>query len=635
MQVTNEDIEKAEKIFLNDGQAFDEERRNFINCIDKSLHLQACPGSGKTTALLAKLYILSEKMQFENNQGICVLTHTNVAINIIKKRLGDNADKLLSYPNFFGTIQSFVDKYLAIPAYIKYFGNKPRVIDTEFFKSRIPNYIENNNWLKNNKGEYKTVKEFILYRTKLEIDFSNTNLKIYLKNKKLSETSSTYKTINDPIIKIIKDGYLRFDDAYDFAKCYLEKYSEIKNVFSSRFKYVFIDEAQDTSSVQKEIIEKCFNENVIIQWIGDVNQGIVNDDFSESAWDPNGKGSYKKMELTKSHRVSQPIADIIKNVAINKYKNIDGNKNVALKPILLVFNDGTKDKVLENFAKLLIEKKCVYNNEEKNIYEISELSGNPIKAVGWLKEKDNVLSIKSYFPQFNKTLTNIKQSYFPNLFTMYKISRNFGAKEFKNRSLLCILEALRLSEINRLNGRKITNTEFLNYLKEYDKNVLVQLLECIAKYYIEDNFVNFSNKIVSFLQKIFKSNLKQSAKTYLEEQTFVSTNTTTQNNNDFNIYRYAVNGIVLKIFVDTVHGVKGETHTATLYLDTKFHENSIKYFINELLGITKGVINEKKKKALKIAHVAFSRPTHLLCIAICHSDINGIKIGDEFEVINI
>jgi len=164
MLKSNDDINKAEKIFLKNGQLFDEERRKFIECIDKSLHLQACPGSGKTTALLAKLYILSEKMPFEKNQGICVLTHTNVAIDIIKKKMGEKANRMFSHPNFFGTIQSFVDRYLAIPAYIKCFGYRPNYIDTEFFCGKIIKYkkrLESNTWLVNNKGSYNSVVDFV------------------------------------------------------------------------------------------------------------------------------------------------------------------------------------------------------------------------------------------------------------------------------------------------------------------------------------------------------------------------------------------------------------------------------------------------------------------------------------------
>jgi hypothetical protein len=142
IKISDRDIERVENLFFSNGGTFKDdnnERYNFIKCIDKSIHLQACPGSGKTTTLLAKIYLLSEKMPFENNRGICCLTHTNVAIDIIKKRLGDKADHLFRYPNFFGTIHSFVDRYLAIPAYIKMFGYRPLYIETILPKERMEN----------------------------------------------------------------------------------------------------------------------------------------------------------------------------------------------------------------------------------------------------------------------------------------------------------------------------------------------------------------------------------------------------------------------------------------------------------------------------------------------------------------
>ena len=120
LKITDSDIKRAEALFFNGKGSFQDEmceRHAFIKCIDKSIDVEACPGSGKTTCLLAKLYLLSEKMPFENGRGICVLTHTNVAINEIKNKLGAKPDRLFQYPNFFGTIQSFVDKYLAIPYY--------------------------------------------------------------------------------------------------------------------------------------------------------------------------------------------------------------------------------------------------------------------------------------------------------------------------------------------------------------------------------------------------------------------------------------------------------------------------------------------------------------------------------------
>ncbi|GIW63608.1 MAG: DNA helicase [Patescibacteria group bacterium] len=654
MEITNKDIAKAEKIFLREGQTFDEERKNFIKYIDKSLHLQACPGSGKTTTLLAKLFILSEKMPFENNRGICVLTHTNVAIDIVKDKLGEKANRLLSYPNFFGTIQSFVDKYLAIPAYIKYFGYRPNFIDTAYQKERMQKtyFLKgiNQQTLKNLKsfnysndifGNYTIVRE----NENLLIVRSNIKEKIEIKRPRAKNdwSDEEKQQILHAAIKlkekVLYDGILSFDDAYDFANYYLEKFSELKNIFSSRFKFVFIDEAQDTSSIQKEIIEKCFNENVIIQWIGDVNQGIMNDNFSKSAWSPEANDRYIKMEFKNSHRISQPIANLIKGIALHPYKELNGNQNVNLKPIFIVFDDSSKTQVLNKFAEIIVNTTCCYNGENKSLFEISQITGNPIKAVGWVgKEKDKGLSIKSYFPDFDKQVTNIRRQHFPNLYTMYQLSKKLITKEFKNRTISCILEALYLSNINSDSGKKFSKTKFLEFIKEKDPNLFNQLMERICKYSYEDNFKDFSKEVKKILERLFNTKLNNSSINYLTEQCLKNVHTNT-NNSFENIFATTINNNEIKIPIDTVHGIKGETHTATLYLETKYYHNSISYFIYELLLGKNNSNNGKiRKQALKIAHVAFSRPTHLLCIAIHRKQQDPSNISnnkDKFKVINL
>jgi hypothetical protein len=62
--------------------------------------------------------------------------------------------------------------------------------------------------------------------------------------------------------------------------------------------------------------------------------------------------------------------------------------------------------------------------------------------------------------------------------------------------------------------------------------------------------------------------------------------------------------------------IKGETHAATLYLET-FHyrktvENIIKYFYGE----RENQIGTQKQKQMKIAYVAMTRPRKLLCVTM-------------------
>lgn len=636
MEITDNDIKIAASIFLQENQSFNEEQIDFIKFIDRSLHLQACPGSGKTTALLAKIYLLSEQIPFENNKGICVLTHTNVAIDLIKAKLGEKANKILSYPNFFGTIQSFVDRYLAIPAYINCFDYRPKYIDNEFFLnklSRFNNILKNNYWLKKNKGQYNTVVDYVF---NIEVEFKE-NCDINLKLK-LKKDTDTYRKIQEIFLDIYKEGYLRFNDAYNLSLYYLKNFLKINSIFSSRFKYVFIDEAQDTSQIQKEIIEKCFNENTIIQWIGDTNQAIMNDNYTEPAWNPVQDSKYDKLELTVSNRLSQPIANIVKNVAVKPYNNLTGNNTSNLKPILIVFNDQNIGQVIDKYTDILLNTKTQFQGQERSIYEISLITGNPIKAVGWVgKEKNNGLSIKSYYQPFDKKNTGKNKLYFHNLYTMCQLSKNISPKDFKKKTISCITEALSLSGILNSKNHKYSNFQFLSALKEKSEADYINLLTSIAKYLRVYDFKNFSTTISQVLQKHF--NLTHDNE-YLTEKELkdVYQNLSEEN---FNTFKKSINGNEIQILIDTVHGVKGETHTATLYLETNFHKNSIKYFINKLVHDneqkSKNNSQDREEKATRIAHVAFSRPTHLLCIAIHTNEYEQIKdnLNNLFKVYEI
>jgi len=112
MKINDENISKSEKLLI-DGYHFDQnERIPFIKNLE-TCDLLAVPGSGKTTALLAKLYCLSRYTPFPDGSGILVLCHTNDAINNIKDELQQHIPNLFQYPNYIGTVQGFVNKFMA------------------------------------------------------------------------------------------------------------------------------------------------------------------------------------------------------------------------------------------------------------------------------------------------------------------------------------------------------------------------------------------------------------------------------------------------------------------------------------------------------------------------------------------
>lgn len=100
---TDEEIKIAHDILLKGKKSFDTHRIDIIK-ENSSCYVQASPGSGKTTALLAKLMILANKMPLYSGKGVCVLTHTNVAIDEIKAKLGQKQ-------MCFSSILIFLEQY--------------------------------------------------------------------------------------------------------------------------------------------------------------------------------------------------------------------------------------------------------------------------------------------------------------------------------------------------------------------------------------------------------------------------------------------------------------------------------------------------------------------------------------------
>jgi len=80
----------------------------------------------------------------------------------------------------------------------------------------------------------------------------------------------------------------------------------------------------------------------------------------------------------------------------------------------------------------------------------------------------------------------------------------------------------------------------------------------------------------------------------------------------------------INIHVSTIHGVKGETHAASLCLETFYFTEDIKKILRYLkigLGAALPAGPVRLIEVLKMAYVAMSRPSHFLCVAIRNDDI--------------
>ena len=204
INITDDDISYAEQLLLPAGKTFDPERVDFIRNLE-TIDLQAVPGSGKTTALLAKLVILERKLPFADGSGILLLSHTNAAIDEIKEKIQKHCPSLFSYPNFIGTIQSFVDDFLAIPFGVNYLGVKISCIDKERFEEEIINKFHKIKWLEEYGRPQGLFFAKHFQRAIIEsIDFSNCTLKKKEIENELKKHSKARTKTADLIIDLNK-----------------------------------------------------------------------------------------------------------------------------------------------------------------------------------------------------------------------------------------------------------------------------------------------------------------------------------------------------------------------------------------------------------------------------------------------
>jgi len=608
--ITNDDISWAESILLPAGEHFDEEQKAVIRYLETK-DILACPGSGKTTTLLAKLLILSRRMPLENNRGICVLTHTNVAINEIKSHAYFASQKLFNYPNYFGTIQSFVDKYLAIPAYILRFNKRPSYIDNEIFNSIIERSYNTlhaaRTWLDRRR------EGGLEYLRSLRFNKDNFCISIQIDKQAFIGTGTpTYREINSLKLRIFGWGYLCYEDAYSLAFEYIREYPSIRELISKRFAYVFIDEMQDSSTTQSELLNNIFNDNVVIQKIGDLNQSIFDYDADlECGWTVNND---RTMCITGSKRFPISIANKIENLCVRRQTITGNGRQNEITPVIIVYDDNTIQQVLDKFGEIIIRNNL--HQHEKRVF----------KAVGWRgKPHDRKRTIPSYWDGYSKEI-KVKRTEFSNLKSYLApqpdnfISSN-GVNFYKKRLGEACSKCLRITGVTG-DGRAFTEKKLHKYISEknsgFYQDFRVRLANwCLNIHRQEEVFEEIKNYLTNEFKEFFDYQVNVELTNFINSSDLESNNDETFQSN--NIYNYSSGTTDIEIEVSTIHSVKGETHTSTCYLETFFHDYDIKRIINYIKGEYSKPRHKRVIQNLKMAFVGMSRPSHLLCIAV-HKD---------------
>ena len=606
--ITESEIEAVERIVLPPGEHFSSDARKVIRCWDSN-DVCACPGSGKTTVLLAKLKIIADRMPFENGAGICVLSHTNVAINEINSKLFNYADKLFSYPNFIGTFHAFIDQFIVIP-YIRSMTNaKIQFIDE-------PSYLHYLMFVSENKTNYLRLNKFISdYLNRFEYNYGIC-LDEYLKNC-LSKCTEQHKKLyyRNLIIELnqikenilIEDGILTFQDAYIYASSSLSKQKELPELLRQRFRFTYIDEFQDCDAKQVNLINQIFDPEICTRMIlGDPDQAIYDFNKSQiSVWNLDDRA----LSIGRSNRYSQEIADLINPIRSSQIPIISAHGYIGLKPVIILFNNNNIDKVIDSFVYLLDE---YHIDAQDGIY----------KVIAWIKSPNTKgLKLSDYY---NGYVDLSRLSIDNNYWTLIDVICN-SLIQGEMHNVVSVFNKL-IEKLVIFIRRKTNNIEHIDSLICL-RNDWLNISGCREMFFSLIHLRNISRVNVDFIIRNLINALLISSNVHLDVFQLVPEYFMEDNFGSIDSTNCIIDSKGRRIVIDTVHKVKGETHDATLYLETEYRNKSD---IERIVSHTKANINDYCRKCV---YVGFSRPKKLLCIAMRDSTYSKTK--DYFKNCNI
>jgi len=582
-----------------------EEQLDFIlHPIGNACYLKACPGSGKTEVVGIKAaYEIAEWK--ENFIGIAVLSFTKNAAkeiaNRVKKFGGTNATQ---HPHFIGTIDSWLHGFILHPFAHKLYAYKGKGKDKSYR-------------LVDNEGDYDFLSSFNttekypkFFEAKINDYYFECIEPINIQSQSRYLTSipaSFHERLKEKKRLFFQAGLATYADA-EFLCYYLLKNTPtiLENVVK-RFPIIVIDECQDLSNNQLEILKLLNQKGAVIHFVGDNNQSIYEfkkvyvEKISAFISDNN----LKEKLLTKNFRSNQKIVNV--SIGLEKY-------NTGNTPIAVVGNEierATKSCILWEYTAaefsqlpqkfidhLNLINSTIQKTESK--IEISKsgilarahatLSGfcsHPTSGLSKIELFANGLNCWANKPRTGKDMQNALQQIGKSI-SMLAYDGNGN-----HQHQYCPDAYNQIKWRNQLSDLIVKVTNASTGVYSFASLTWTQWIAKL-KPFLENYWANFrlpTNDWDSVKAKI-KSPNGSAAKLVIDT------------------LKACQNGYSEKIRMTTFHDVKGETLDAVLVVSAKDKKSKGGHFEQWLSQ------DANEKEFIRFAYVASSRPKHLLIWAI-------------------
>lgn len=253
---------------MSEAVTFTREQRALIDATS-STYVEACPGAGKTQAIVQRFV---ERPGSDNRRGVALLSFTNAAVDEARARcLGQ--PELVRSPNFVGTIDSFMNRFIVGPMY----RATTRISPT--FRDTWHNVPGSTFGVESVQGQFQLDWfDFCLSgnatlsvtRVKSDRTFLIGNMDAWATAKVQKEASARWK-------RNLARGVMDAAAARLHAVAYWSEAANravLRELLASRFSEVLVDEVQDCCEEDVHLLQLILEAGVRLVMVGDPDQGI-------------------------------------------------------------------------------------------------------------------------------------------------------------------------------------------------------------------------------------------------------------------------------------------------------------------------------------------------------------------------
>lgn len=556
------------------------EQKSVIEDASPSAAIISCPGSGKTFTTALRMAHRLNNWQ-SRYSGIALLSHTNIAINSFEKQFREiGYPALPKLPHFVGTLDGFITRFL-----LSNFGH------IVMGCSRPPTLVNGTEGFLSNQQQLNVM---FAKKPKGQFPISVAQLRVGLNNDGTAYLFTTHgkgetlpKNPTDALKALAtlgKQGFYSHDHARYWGAKILEQLPKLCEILARRFPEIIVDEAQDTNPWQQHILCQLEKAGVKLMLVGDPDQAIFEFGMGNAAH----LNQHKEQQGVESKELSKNLRS---NQAI-----IAATKAFGTATDMSSDTPCTTDWQGAYIIGYGVSAECLVAEKFEQHIGNCGLSVNKCAIVA--RSNDVVRKLRGDNSAYKDTTTH--------RFAKAALRRDYHKNPHKAFDA-CQTLVLGLCDATQKWKERERDSSFDEFRKEFRKKLWS---------FVRDNQNGLpcaSLKAKSEWQPKLKTSLQvlcQSLST-LDGFTYPQTlgnNITTRDFTDNPVMSTATSPMTQTTMrVDTVHGVKGDTFEAVLYLMTDKHLSPL---IKRLEG------KDADLELVKIGYVAMTRPRQLLWLAI-------------------